>query len=128
MVIQRRFQAEQVLQAIEKYRIAHMLVVPTIIIALSNSPDVGKYDLSSLRMMVYGGSVIAPAVLKRAMELFKCDFCQNFGMMEAGGFIAFLTPEDHILDGSVKKEKRLLPREGRRNMPRFVLWMTMGAK
>lgn len=108
MVIQRRFQAEQVLQAIEKYRIAHMLVVPTIVIALCNFPDIGKYDLSSLRMMIYGGSVIAPSVLKRAMELFRCEFCQNFGMMEAGGFIAFLTPEDHLLNGSEKKEKRLL--------------------
>ena len=107
MVIQRRFQAEQVFQEVEKHKIAHMLIVPTMIVAMCNSQDIDKYDLSSLRMIIYGGSVIAPTVLKRAMSLFKCDFCQNFGMMEAGGFIAFLMPEDHILDGSETKEKRL---------------------
>lgn len=108
MIILRRFQPAQVFEAIERHRIAHMCIVPTMIIAMCNSPDIGKHDLSSLRLIGYGGSVIAPAVLKSAISVLKCSFCQVFGMLEAGGFVVFLTPEDHVLDGSDAKEKRLL--------------------
>ncbi len=108
LVILRKFEPGAVLQAIERYRIAHLSLVPTMISALCNSPDIGKYDLSSLRLIAYGGSPISPEVLKRAMQVFACDFCQMFGTAEAGGLIAYLTPEDHKLDGSELKEKRLL--------------------
>ncbi len=108
MVILRKFQPTQVFEAIERHRIAHLALVPTMIATLCNAPDIGKYDLSSLRLIYYGGSTISPAVLKRAIGLLKCDFCQMFGTAEAGGLIAFLTPEDHVLDGLEIKEKRLL--------------------
>jgi len=108
IVIHRRFQPMQVFEAIERHKIAHMLVVPTMIVAMCNTPEIENYDLSSLRLIVYGGSVIAPTVLKRAINAFKCNFCGNFGMMETGGFVAFLTPEEHVLDGSALSEKRLL--------------------
>ena len=108
LVILRRFRPEQVFDAIQKYKVAHMCVVPTMIVAMCNSPEIQNYDLSSLRLIGYGGSVIAPAVLKRAIELFKCDFYQGFGAMEVGGLVAFLSPEDHRLDGTELKEKRLL--------------------
>ena len=108
MVVLRRFQPSLVFETIERHRIAHMCLVPTMIISLCNSPDIGKYDLSSLRLIGYGGSPIAPAVLRRAISAFKCGFYQVFGTAEAGGFVAFLTPADHVLDGSEAKEKRLL--------------------
>lgn len=108
LVIIRRFQPSLVFEAIQRYRISHTCLVPTMIISLCNSPDIGNYDLSSLRLIGYGGSVIAPAVLKRAISIFKCGFWQAYGGTEAGGLVAFLTPEDHVLDCSDVKEKRLL--------------------
>lgn len=108
LVTLRRFQPAQVFEAIERYRIAHLCLVPTMIISLCNSPDIRNYDLSSLRLIGYGGSPVAPSVLNRAMNAFKCDFYQGFGAMEVGGLVAFLAPEDHVLDGSELKEKRLL--------------------
>lgn len=108
LVILRRFRPEQVFEAIQRYKVAHMCVVPTMIVAMCNSPENHKYDLSSMRLIGYGGSVIAPNILKRAIELFNCDFYQGFGAMEVGGLVAFLSPEDHRLDGSELKEKRLL--------------------
>ena len=108
MVILKRFQPTAVFEAIERYRIAHMCLVPTMITALCNAPDIGNYDLGSLRLIIYGGSPIAPTVLKRAMAALPCGFCQVFGTAEAGGLVAYLTPADHALDGSEIKEKRLL--------------------
>lgn len=108
LVILRRFQPAQVFEAVERCKVAHMCLVPTMLIALCNSPDIGKYDLSSLRLIGYGGSPVSPAVLKRAISLLGCDFYQGWGALEVGGLVAFLAPEDHRLDGSERKEKRLL--------------------
>ncbi|MCC6474396.1 MAG: AMP-binding protein, partial [Burkholderiales bacterium] len=108
LVVLRRFTPKDVLAAIERHRIAHMCVVPTMITALCEAPEVAAHDLGSLELVVYGGSPIAPSVLKRAAQLLKCDFCQVFGTAEAGGLVAYLTPEDHRLDGSQAKERRLL--------------------
>lgn len=108
LIIQGQFQPVEVFKAIERYRISHICLVPTMIISLCNSPDIENHDLSSLRLIGYGGSVIAPVVLKQAMRTFKCGFWQAFGGTEVGGLVAFLTPEDHLLDGSEAKEKRLL--------------------
>lgn len=110
MVIHRQFVPTKVFEDIERYKVAHMCVVPTMIVGLLNSADLKKHDLTSLRLIVYGGSVIAPDVLKRAMETFPCDYCQVYGMQEAGGFVFFLTPEDHrkLKDGSEAMQKRML--------------------
>ena len=108
MVILRKFEPSAVLAAIQRHRIAHLCLVPTMISALCNVPNISKYDLSSLRLIAYGGSPISAAVLKRAISVFRCGFCQLFGTAEAGGLVAYLTPEDHELDGSEIKEKRLL--------------------
>lgn len=107
MVIQAQFDPAKVMAAIQRHKIAHMCVVPTMIVALLNAPDFKNYDLSSLLLIVYGGSVIAPTVLKSAIEAFKCGFCQVYGMMECGGFVFFLTPDDHVTDGTEAGEKKL---------------------
>jgi acyl-CoA synthetase (AMP-forming)/AMP-acid ligase II len=109
MVIHRQFNPAKVFEDVQRYKIAHMCVVPTMIVGMINSPDLTKYDLGSLQLIVYGGSVIAAEVLKRAMEAFKCGFCQVYGMQEAGGFVFFLTPDDHrSLDGSEAAQKKML--------------------
>jgi len=95
IVIQAQFQPAQVFDAIQRYRIRHLFVVPTMIARMVNAPELRDYDLGSLQLMVYGGSVIAPEVLKTAMQSFGCGFCQVYGMSEAGGFVFLLTPEDH---------------------------------
>jgi fatty-acyl-CoA synthase/long-chain acyl-CoA synthetase len=109
LVIHKQFNPTRVFEDIQRYKIAHMCVVPTMIVGMINSPDLAKYDLGSLQLVVYGGSVIAPDVLKRAMDAFRCGFCQVYGMQEAGGFVFFLTPDDHrTLDGSEASQKKML--------------------
>ena len=51
-----------------------------------------------LRMVLYGASPIAPDVLRRAIQVFRCDFLQFFGMTETAG-CALLRPADHDPDG-----------------------------
>ena len=107
MIVLQRFRPDAVLDAIERHKVAVAGFVPTMLIGMMNEPDFARRDLSSLKLIVYGGSVIAPAVLKTALEKFKSGFCQVFGMTEAGGFIAFLNQDDHRVDGSERMEARL---------------------
>ncbi|MBN2515901.1 MAG: long-chain-fatty-acid--CoA ligase [Deltaproteobacteria bacterium] len=107
------FEPVAVFQAIEKFKCTTALLVPTMINMLNNHPDATKYDLSSLRLIVYGASPIAPDVLQKAIDLFQCDFCQLYGMTEAGPILTVLQPEDHKVDPDNPESVKLLRSCGR---------------
>jgi acyl-CoA synthetase (AMP-forming)/AMP-acid ligase II len=94
-VIVPRFDAGEVLHAIEEHSVAHGFVVATALLRLSEHPRLADYDISSLRLIGYGGSPIASHVVRRGIAALGCDFYQCYGATEAGGFISFLLPSDH---------------------------------
>src|SRR5262249_36553261 len=47
------------LHAMQRYQPTHTLMVPTMIQLMTDHPDAPQYDLSSLKVMGYGGSVIS---------------------------------------------------------------------
>ncbi len=102
------FNPEQVLEYISKERISRCQFVPTMIHSLIQVPDVKKYDLSSLQLILYAGSSMPVELLKKALSVFPCGFAQMYGQTESGPFTTVLKPEDHILDGSEKRVERLL--------------------
>ncbi|HEX4986123.1 MAG TPA: long-chain-fatty-acid--CoA ligase [Burkholderiales bacterium] len=84
------------LQAMQQYRPTHTLMVPTMIQLMTDHPDAPQYDLSSLEVMAYGGSVISEAVLKRAMARFpNAGFIQAYGMTEIAPCATYLKPAEH---------------------------------
>jgi len=68
LVLEPRFDAERTLALIERHRLSHAYLVPTMFVRMLKLPDAVKrrYDLSSLRFVASTGSPCAPA-LKRAM-------------------------------------------------------------
>ena len=68
IVLQTRFDAEGMLALIERFRITHMFIVPTMMVRLQKLPaDVrARYDMSSLKHVVHAGAH-CPAEVKRAM-------------------------------------------------------------
>jgi acyl-CoA synthetase (AMP-forming)/AMP-acid ligase II len=48
-----------------------------------------------LRAIAYGGSVIAESTLRRAIDVFGCDFYQGFGQTESSAGLTYLTELDH---------------------------------
>ncbi|WP_157844897.1 AMP-binding protein, partial [Methylocucumis oryzae] len=60
-----------------------------------DEPGVTTTDLSSVRGFLYGGSPIAPALFRRALQIFNCDFYQIYGMTETGNMAVCLRPQDH---------------------------------
>ncbi len=90
-----RFDPQAVLETIERDRISTMVLIPTMINFLLHYPKLKEYDLSSLRHITYGASPIAPDVLKKAIEIFGCQFGQGYGLTEASPLLTALTFEDH---------------------------------
>lgn len=101
------FNPADLLSFIEKERITRCQMVPTMIHTLLQIPDIGRFDLSSLRLILYAGAPMPVELLKRALQVFPCNFVQMYGQTESGPITTMLKPEDHIMDGSEKKVQRL---------------------
>jgi long-chain acyl-CoA synthetase len=91
-----KFDPEDVLKAIQGFRVTNSVLVPTMINMLISHPALKQYDVSSLQQVLYGASPIAPDLLKRAMQaLSRCRFYQGYGMTEAAPLLTVLGAEDH---------------------------------
>jgi long-chain acyl-CoA synthetase len=94
-VVLQRFDAEQVLEAIEHERATHAVFVPTMLTMLLDHPGFDDADLSSLRHIQYAASPISPELQRRVLDAFQCDIAQFYGMTEAAPTVTHLTPADH---------------------------------
>ena len=91
------FTPENCFNLLQKENATSMVLVPTMIRMLLDIPAIDDFDPSNLRMIVYGGESIPPAVLKKAVEQFQCGFHQQYGMTETGAQ-SVLRSEDHLSD------------------------------
>src|SRR5258707_13174685 len=57
-----KFGARPFCETVERERVSHTVLVPTMINLLTQFPDARKHDLSSLQVLAYGGSPLAPEV------------------------------------------------------------------
>ncbi|MHB8468309.1 MAG: class I adenylate-forming enzyme family protein [Gaiellaceae bacterium] len=107
------------LAAIARHRVTHTNLVPTMLGALMQAPELAAADLSSLRCVVYGASPMPLPLLERALARFGRIFVQYYGQTEAPLCIAVLRPEDHEGERllscgqpAVEAEVRLDPQSG----------------
>ena len=96
------FEPEQVMQAIERYRVDWTVMVPTMIALVLNHPEFRPERLESLRDLVYGASPMPAALLSRVMETFPdLNLSQGYGMTECSSVLTFLTAADHRHGGPI---------------------------
>lgn len=94
-LLHRSFDPAQVVAEIENYPVINIFMVPAMIMAVLQLPDIEKRDFSRLGQVFYGASPIAESVLRRALEVFQCEFIQMYGMTETTGTVVNLSPDDH---------------------------------
>ncbi len=91
-----KFNPQTFCETVESERVTHTVLVPTMINLLIQFPEVGKYDLSSLEVLAYGGSPIAPELIHRIRTLLPhVKLVQVYGLSETG-FLAGLQDEEHV--------------------------------
>ena len=107
-VINKRFDLAWVLNTIQKERVTHMNVVPTIVGFMLTFPDLDKYDLSSLRALTYAGSPMPFELLMRLKERFPdLELGQGYGLTEASPLVSMLDDKDHRRTETEKDRRRL---------------------
>ena len=90
-----QFDPEKVARALDEEHIGFGMLVPAMVQAiLTDVPDVASRTYARLRAILYGASAISDATLRRAMEVFRCEFIQAFGMTEMPNLV-YLTSDDH---------------------------------
>ncbi|MBO0852265.1 MAG: long-chain fatty acid--CoA ligase [Nocardia sp.] len=94
------------LELIERHRITHAFLPPTVIYGALDHPDLDRRDLSSLRCLWYGAAPMSPTRLEEALRRIGPVMGQLFGQTEAPNMIATLAPADHFRpDGSIATER-----------------------
>lgn len=106
-VLERRFDAGEWLELVERHRVDSAFVVPTMLHRIVEHPDLPRRDLSSLKALAYGAAAAPVDLVRRAMEAMPgVGFANTFGQTETLGGYTALTPQDHhdpVRIGSVGK-------------------------
>ncbi len=92
-IVCERFNAEEVLAAIEGHRVTVLAAVSTQFVMLLNSPAIGSYDLSSLRIMFTGGEMVPYERAREFEQRTGASVLQFYGSNETGALSA-TTPDD----------------------------------
>jgi long-chain acyl-CoA synthetase len=83
LVIMHRWDAERALQLIERERVTTFGGVPAMAWQVLEHPDFGRYDLSSVRSIGYGGAPAAPELVRRLDAMFPGRTPSNgYGLTE----------------------------------------------
>jgi long-chain acyl-CoA synthetase len=92
------FDALSFCASVQANRVTHTVLVPSMINTLCQFQELAAFNLDSLDVLAYGGSPIAPALvreLRRALP--NAKLLQVYGLSEAG-FLTGLTDSEHTDD------------------------------
>ena len=90
-----KFSPEAFCETVERERVTHTVLVPTMINLLTQFADLKKYDLTSLEHLGYGGSPIAPELIHGTRKMLPgTKLVQVYGLSETG-FLAGLQDHEH---------------------------------
>ena len=96
LVIVREIVPASLLKTIVEHRIETALLVPAVMLFLTELPASRTADFSAFRHITYGTAPISPDLLRRSIETFKCRFSQIYGLTETSGPFTSLTHEHHV--------------------------------
>ena len=112
-ILVREFDSKIVLETIEREKVTLTNLIPTMLNLMVNHPEVGKYDYRSLRVLLSGGAPIAPEVVRKIVETFKCDYIQTYGMTETSPYLTLSILKDHLKKLSYEDQLRFKSKTGR---------------
>ena len=92
------FDAPSFCSSVQTNGVTHTVLVPSMINTLCQFQELAAFNLDSLDVLAYGGSPIAPALVRKVRRaLPKAKLLQVYGLSEAG-FLTGLTDAEHTDD------------------------------
>ena len=93
-----KFSPQSFCETIERERVSQSVLVPTMINMLTQFDKLGNYDLTSLETLAYGGSPMAPELIRRIRAILpNLKLLQGYGLSETG-FLTGLEDHEHTED------------------------------
>jgi long-chain acyl-CoA synthetase len=96
MTLVPRFEIKDFLKTITKTRPTIAILVPTILTAMVNHPEISRYDISSLHTVVSGSAPLPVEIMKRFEQLTGSVILEGYGLTEA-------SPVTHV-NPSIKRK------------------------
>ena len=110
LAIMPQFDPSGWLDMVERERVTHAFVVPTMLKRIMEADGFEKYDLSSLQLITYGAAPMPFEVVRQAIEAFSCGLMNAYGQTESTSTMTYLGPEDHRLDGTPEENELKIKR------------------
>lgn len=97
VILQPRFDPEELLAMIERHRVTHLHMVPIMFHRLLKLPDDirAKYDLSSLKFVVHAAAPCSPPIKRAMIEWWGPVITEYYGSTEVSA-VTFCTSEDWL--------------------------------
>jgi long-chain acyl-CoA synthetase len=93
-----KFSPQSFCETVERERVSQSVLVPTMINMLTQFDKLGNYDLTSLETLAYGGSPMAPELIRRIRAILpNLKLLQGYGLSETG-FLTGLEDHEHTED------------------------------
>ena len=90
-----KFSPADFCETVSRERVSRTVLVPTMINLLTQFPKLNQFDLSSLETVAYGGSPMAPELVRRTREVLPhAKLIQGYGLTETG-FLTGLHDHEH---------------------------------
>ncbi|TFK56581.1 phenylacetyl-CoA ligase [Heliocybe sulcata] len=103
-----RFNYENMLKSIVKYRIVHLFLVPPQVVLLCKHPVTKKYDLSHVKFCMAGAAPVSKELTEDLVKILpNADVGQGYGMTETCTVIAMIPTEQKI--GVLGSAGQLIP-------------------
>jgi long-chain acyl-CoA synthetase len=105
MILQPRFDAEDLLRLIDTEKITHLHMVPIMFNRLIKLPETGraKYDLSSLKVVVHAAAPCPPPTKRAMIEWWGPVITEYYGSTETGAVVHCTSEEWLAHPGTVGK-------------------------
>ncbi|XP_013395949.1 4-coumarate--CoA ligase 1-like isoform X1 [Lingula anatina] len=93
----RKFDFEDFLAAIEKYKIRYLFAAPPIVIRMAKHPSVAKYDLSCVETIMSASAPLgSDSEEELEARLGTCSLTQGYGLTETGPFCSLPPLSRHL--------------------------------
>ncbi|KAJ7152973.1 hypothetical protein C8R46DRAFT_479176 [Mycena filopes] len=92
LVVVPKFGFDSMLKSVERHKVSQLSVVPAQVGMLLRDPDLGRYDLSSVRVIITGGAPLSADLTAGLAKLFpRAQLGQAYGQTEATGGISMFS-------------------------------------
>jgi long-chain acyl-CoA synthetase len=101
LVLMTRFQLLDAMKLIDREKPTMMPAVPTIFMAMNNSPDAKRFDLKSLNFCISGGAPLPLDVKHKFEALTGCKVVEGYGLSETSPVLTCNPLQGRVIAGSI---------------------------